>query len=120
MKKIQMWAVITAIAVLAVGLTGCQKKASVDTSNLEKSFQSADTKAKEVVNTAVECIKKADYAGALASLQNAASQLKLTPEQDVAVKDVIQRVQKAMADAASKAAEGANKAMGDMQKNLPK
>lgn len=108
------------LVALIVAVAGCSKKSGVNTSGLEKSFQSADPKAQTVVNQAVDSIKKADYSGALASLQKAASQAKLTPEQQQAIQDVIQQVQKALADAAGKATEGANKALGDVQKSLPK
>ena len=113
------WIVLAMVA-LGFTLTGCGNKGGVDTFKLESTFKSAEAAAKTAVDQAVTAIRSGDYSGALASLQKAAVQAKLTPEQTQAINDVIAQVQKMITDAAGKAAEGANKAVGDMQKSLPK
>lgn len=121
MKKIT--SIITVVIVaLSLSFTACSKKgaANVDTAKLEQIFQSADGSAKSSVNEAVAAVKNADYAGALTKLQAVAKDAKLTPEQQAAVKDVIEQVRTALSGAADKAVEGANKAAGDLQKSLGK
>ena len=105
-------------ATLAV--VGCKKGESVDTSNLEKNFASADATAKSGVEKAVSAIKSADYAGALAELGTLKDKVKLTPEQEQAIKDVVTQLQQLIAEAANKAAGEAGKAVGDLQKSLKK
>ena len=105
---------------LAITLSGCGSKSGVDTSGLQKNFASAEAASKTAVDKAVALIKDEKYADALASLQEAAAKAKLTPAQASAVKDVIAQLQKAIAEAAAKSAEGATKAVSDLQKSLPK
>jgi len=112
--------ILTALAVAALTLTGCSKKESVDTTPVEKSFASADPATKTSADQAVSAVKSGDYTGAMTQLQKLASQAKLTPEQQQAVKDVIDQVQKQLADTATKAGKDAEKAAGDLQKSLPK
>ncbi len=117
--KAHAWIVMVLMA-LALAMPGCSKKSDVDTSKLEKNFQSADTKTQTQVNQAVDAIKNADYAGAMTKLQSVASQAKLTPEQQQAVKDTLEQLKTKALEATKKATEGANKALGDVQKSLPK
>ncbi len=113
--------ILIAMAMVAMlVLTACSKSNQIDTSKLEKSFQGSGDNAKVAVSAAVDSIKKQDYNNALANLQKLASQAKLTPEQDQAIKDVMAQVQNALKEMASKATEGANKALGDLQKAVPK
>ena len=112
--------ILTALMAVSLTFSGCAKKGSMDTGKLETSFQSSEPATKSKVDSAVSAIKSADYAGAVASLKGLAADAKLTPEQQQAIKDVIAQVQAALTGAANKAAEGANKALGDMQKSLPK
>ena len=118
MKKIT--ATIISFVALALVVTSCGKKDEVSTSALEKSFQSAEAPTQSSVNDAVAAIKSADYAGALAKLQKVAADAKLTPEQQKAVQDVIAQVKTALTASMNKAGEGASKAVGDLQKSLPK
>lgn len=105
---------------LALGFAGCGNKSGVNTSNLTKSFKTAEADVRAGVDKAVSAIKASDYNGALAALQETASKAKLTPEQQKALQDVIEQVKAKIAEMAGKAAEGANKAIGDLQKSLPK
>ncbi len=107
------------VVILMVVVTGCAKKSSVDTGKLESSFSSAEPAVKSDADKAVAAVKAGNYSEALADLQALASKAKLTPEQQEAVKDVIAQVQKAMADAASKAAADAKKTGEDLKKSLP-
>lgn len=108
------------VAVLmAVATAGCAKKNNVDTGKLESSFRAAEPAAKSDADKAVAAVKAGNYSEALADLQRLASKAKLTPEQQEAVKDLIAQVQKAMADAAGKAAAEAQKTGEDLKKSLP-
>jgi hypothetical protein len=116
--KLPFWLTIIALAA-SLALPGCtRKEGSVDTSSLEKAFASADAGAKDAINQVISAVKNADYAGALAKLQDLGSKVKLTPEQEQAVKNLIEKVKTAVAGAAANAAEGANKAVGDLQKAI--
>ena len=112
--------IMTGITVLLFAAAGCSKQGGVDTSPIEKSFQSADAAVKSNADKAVSAIKARDYSGAMTELQKLGSQAKLTPDQQQAVKDALAQVQKVLAEAANKAAGEAGKAVGDMQKSLPK
>jgi uncharacterized lipoprotein NlpE involved in copper resistance len=106
---------------LTFAVVGCNKQSnSVDTTPMEKSFSSADPATKSTADNVVTEIKNSNYSGAVADLQKLASNAKLTPEQQQAVKDVVAQLQKALGDTASKAADGANKAATDLQNSLPK
>ena len=115
---------LTVIAAASLLLGGCSKSGggggSVDASPIEKSFASAEATVKSAADKAVAAVKNADYSGATAELQKLASNVKLTDEQKRAVSDVLAKVQKALADAGSKATEDAKKALGDAQKALGK
>jgi hypothetical protein len=116
--KLPSWLATLAFAAV-LALTGCAKKeGTVDTSNLEKAFASADAGAKDAINQVVAAVRNSDYAGALAKLQDLSSKIKLTPEQEQAVKSLMEKIKAAVAGAAANAAEGANKAVGDLQKAI--
>jgi hypothetical protein len=100
-------------------LVGC-KKSGVDTSKLENSFKSAEPAAQSSVDKAVSAIKSNDYAGALTELKSLGDKVKLTPEQQQAINDVVAQLNQMVADAAAKASEKANEAVGDLQKSLKK
>ena len=110
---------LACIAALALVFTGC-KKSGVDTKPLERSFSSADTSAKNASDNAVAAIKAGDYAGAMAQLGSLASQAKLTPEQQQAIKDTLEQVKQQLAATAEKAGKEMQKGMEDMQKTLKK
>ena len=109
-----------ALVAAALAATSCGKKSEVNTSKLEKSFQTVESSVKSTVTEAVTAVKNADYAGALAKLQKAASDAELTPEQKEAIQDVVEQIKAAMAATVDKAAEGASKAASDLQKSLSK
>ena len=120
--KLSTW-ILSALAAAAIGLAGCSKSgdgASVDAAPVEKSFASADSTLKAAADKAVAAIKNADYSAATAELQKLASNVKLTDEQKKAIGDVLAQVQKAVADAGTKAAGEAGKALDDVQKSLGK
>lgn len=109
MKRFTWIAVV--IAVGALTLVGCSKS-GVDTGKLESSFSSAEPAAKGSVDAAVSSIKAGNYADALAKLQSAAGQAKLTDAQKQAVQDVIAQVQKQLSASAEKAAGDLKKTFG--------
>ena len=113
------WTLVAIIAAM-LAFAGCAQKNAVNTAPLENSFKSAEPATSSVVDKTVAAIKNSDYAGAMAQLQTLASNAKLTPEQQQAVKDVIAQVQRAISDAASKVASGAGKSVDDLKKSLPK
>jgi len=106
-------ALLVGLLVIAIPLVACSKKSSVDTSNLESSFKSAEPATQSDVDKAVSSIKAGNYSDAITQLQSVAKKAKLTPEQQQAIKDTIASIQKQMAGMA-------NKAAGDLQKSLPK
>ncbi|MCX7886180.1 MAG: hypothetical protein N3B01_02840 [Verrucomicrobiae bacterium] len=110
------------VAVVAAGallLFGC-RKSGVDTGKLESSFRSAEAAAKKDVDAAVAAIKAGNYTEALAKLQAAAAHAKLTPEQQRAIQDVVEQLKKQLAAKAEQIKKEAGKALGDLQKSLPK
>ena len=118
MKTTRMFLMAVIAATLA--LVGCSKSSSVDTSAMEKSFKAAEGATQSAAEKAVAAIKSADYAGALAQLKTLAGEAKLTPEQQQAIKDVMEQVQKAITYAAGKAMDGAGKAAAEMPNPLKK
>jgi hypothetical protein len=114
-----LWLLVVVLAgTLAV--TGCAKKNTVDTSKLQKSFQSAEPKTKGYCDQAVTAARNGDYPGALAALQKLAGLAKLTLEQQQAIKDTTVQVQKVMTDIANKAGGDAQKAAGDLKQTPPR
>jgi hypothetical protein len=103
----------SAIMALTLAMSGCNKHGGVDTALFEKSFKTAEATAQTSADKVVTAIKSADYSGALAELKTLANNAKLSTEQQQAIKDVMAQVEKAIADAASKATGEAGKAMKD-------
>ena len=112
--------ILTVLTVGALALVGCAKKSSVDTAPLETNFKAAEPAVQGSADKAVAAIKAGDYPAALTELQSLSRNAKLTPEQQQAVKDVMAQVQKAISDAAGKAAGEASKSLNDATKSLPK
>jgi gas vesicle protein len=106
--KMNVW--VGVLAVAAMALVGCTKS-GVDTSKVESSFSEAEPAAKSAVDQVVTAVKAGDYAGALVPLQKLASNAKLTPEQQQAVKDLMTQVQEQVKAAAVKAGEQAKDAL---------
>jgi len=129
--KISAW-MLTAVMTITLALVGCSQQgggggggagggsSSIDTSAVESSFQSAEATLKASADKAIAAVKSADYSDAVAELKKLADNANLTPEQKQAIKDLTDKVQKAITEAAGKAAEGAGKAMEDVSKSLPK
>jgi hypothetical protein len=108
---------ILTIAAIAVGLlvAGCNKDGSVDTSKVESTFASADATAKSEVDKIVTSLKSADYAAALEPLKKLAADVRLTPEQQQSLKDLLAQVQAKISEAAAAAAAQATDAMKKVQ-----
>lgn len=122
--KLHGWVVLSLI-VVTLGLAGCGKSggkagANVDPSPIEKTFSAAEPTLKAAADKAVTAIKGADYSGAVAELQKLGANIKLTDEQKKAINDVLAQVQKAVAEAGTKAAGEAGKALDGVQKSLGK
>ena len=107
------------LLVAVLGVVGCGKKNTVDTSRVEKSFQSADPGARSGVDQAVASVKAGNYSEALGELQQVAAKAKLTSEQQQAIQDLVDQVQKAMAAAVNQGTKDAQKTADDMKKSLP-
>ncbi len=109
-----------ALFALTLVVVGCGKQSTVNTAPLEQSFKSAEPATQTTADKAVAAIKAGDYAGALTELKTLAGNAKLTPEQQQAIKDVTDQVQKAVAQVAEKAKDQATKTVDDVKKSLTK
>ena len=138
MKKLIL--TLTAVASLTlVGLTGCSKTesgaATIDTAKVQAVFSAASAVDKAEVEKAITAVKAGDYSSALTSLKSAAANVKLTPEQQQAVKDLLAQVQAKLAtatgdvldkaktaagDAAKQGGDAAGKTVGDLKKAVGK
>jgi hypothetical protein len=106
-----------AVMILAAAFGGCGKK-GIDTSKLERSFQASEPTAKQNVQSVVQAVEKQDYAAATASLQKLATQAKLTPDQQEAIKEVLEQVKAKLTETLNKTAGDAQKMMTDLQKSI--
>ena len=66
---------------------------SVDTVNLEYSFQTAEDETLNKVTQAIEAIEKAEYAAALEQLKQVSADTNLTEEQKTAVTEVMAKLE---------------------------
>ena len=119
MKKLIL--TLTTVAGLAMlGLAGCSKSGSdaevIDTSKLQSTFSAVAAVDKAEVEKAIGAIKSGDFASAVTSLKQAAANVKLTPEQQQAIKDMLAQVQAKLGAAATEAADKTKTAAGDLQK----
>lgn len=120
--------IVTAVMAITVALVGCSPQsgggggagASIDTASFESTFQAAEATLKASADKAIAAVKGADYSAAIAELKKLAEDVKLTPEQKQAVAGLMEKVQKALTEAAGKATGEATKAMDDVTKALPK
>lgn len=133
MKTNQLLLTGTIAAALVLGI-GCGKtesgsasetgaasaSAKVDTSKFSAAFQSAAADVKPVADAVVNSVKGADYSAAIDKLKDLGSKYKITPEQQQAASDLLAQVQKAFSGAATKATEGATKAVNDLGNALKK
>jgi acyl-CoA reductase-like NAD-dependent aldehyde dehydrogenase len=117
--KQSLIAVVILIAAL-FSMTGCGNKSKVDTGKLESAFSSAEAAVKAEIDKAVQAIKAEDLAGALTQLQKTYARAKLTEEQKQAIKEMVETLQKLIAEGATKSVEKAagetTKALQDLQK----
>ena len=109
--------ILSIVLIASAALIGCGGSPA---SKVESSFASAEPSLKESAQKAVDAVKAGNYAGAAAQLQALAGNAKLTPDQQQAIKDLIADVQKQIQAKAAQAMEGAQKAMGDLQKKFGK
>jgi hypothetical protein len=109
-----------AFVMIVLVFAGCSKKSSVDTTPIQNSFKDAPAAVQTSADKVVTAVKASDYPTALSELQTLASNAKLTPEQQQAVKDVMAQVQKAVTETADKAKVEATKAVEGVQKSVPK
>jgi 23S rRNA C2498 (ribose-2'-O)-methylase RlmM len=120
MKRLSFLVAVLVAALL--GFTGCGGKKSVDTSKLESSFASADAGTKSDVQKAVGLINAQDFYNAVVQLQKVSAKAKLTQEQRDTIKDVVEQLQKLIAEGASKSVEKAagqtTKSLNDLQKKI--
>jgi hypothetical protein len=115
---------ITAMAGAALlGLAGCSKTSSdfggaaaLDTSKLQAAFAAVSSVDKVEIEKAISAIKSGDYAGGVASLKTAAANLKLSPEQQQSIKELLAQAQARLGAAAGQAMDKATDAAGDLQK----
>lgn len=118
--NLSKWIVLT-MAAVTLAFLGCSKSSSkVDTAPVENSFATAEPTTKTTADKAVTAIKAGDYSSAVSELKTLASNAKLTPEQQQAVKDVMAQVEKAISDMATQAKGEASKAVDNLQKSVPK
>ncbi|HEX2972287.1 MAG TPA: hypothetical protein VHP11_08130 [Tepidisphaeraceae bacterium] len=103
-------------------MSGCGKSegGGIDTSKLQSAFSGAEVPAKAEVQKAITAIKAGEWTQALTALREAAKEARLTPEQQAAIKDVLQQVQTKVTGAVQSGAEQAKEAAGDLQKSLSK
>jgi hypothetical protein len=90
-----LWFGLMVLLLVSVSaITGCGKKLTINTVNLEYSFQSASESTQATITEAVEAIEKADYSAALEKLKKVEADPKLTAEQKTAVGGVIGQLEK--------------------------
>lgn len=112
-------AVVLLIAALFT-MAGCGGKSKADTTKLESAFSSAEATVKSEINKAVQAIKSEDLAGALTQLQKTYARAKLTEEQKQAIKEMVETLQKLIAEGATKSVEKAASETTKALENLPK
>ncbi len=121
MKLVNWKSLMLMLAALAVA--GCNKQSaqpSVDTTQLENSFKSADPATQNRAQRAIAEIKSADYSSALARLKEMASNAKLTPEQQQAIQNTLSQIEQGFKDTAAKVKQTANNALSDAGKSIEK
>jgi len=119
---IKLFSVIVISLAIATTFTACKKQegaatkagaVSIDTSSAQEQLRTVEPEIRVDFDKALEAIKNANYTEALSKLQAIGTNAKLTPEQRQAVRDLVAKVQQAMAGSATKA-------LDDVQKSLPK
>ena len=93
---------------LSFVVTGCKGR-HVSTSDLQRYFKDAEPATHEIETNAVAAIKAGKYPEAISYLQKLAHKAKLSPDQQIAIRDTLAAVQKQIDDQAKKAAADAQK-----------
>src|SRR4051812_8142979 len=97
---------------LALWAAGCNKSNSgVDTTRLEKSFDTAEPQQKSSVDKVVSSIRSKDYSGAMGELKQLTANAKLTPEQRQSIEDTLKQLRNEFADTAKKVADDAREGL---------
>ncbi len=126
-----------AFAVTVVGLctfAGCKKadapgsdiasQLGADTSAIEKVFESAPAEIKGEFDQAIAAVKAGELKTAVSKFEALAANAKLSSDQQQSVKDFLAKIQTSLTEsvgqAAEKAAEGAEKAVGDLKDTIKK
>ena len=93
---------LCALGIAALLIAGCGKKPVVDTGRLQKAFKPAAPAQQTLVEKVAVAMKEKNYPSAMAALQQLAHQPKITPEQQLAVRETMTAVQQLMTTAAPK------------------
>jgi uncharacterized lipoprotein YajG len=124
LMKTYTWVCATLLVAATFVLGGCKKdtqqQVTVNPAPLESSFQTADASTKSTADKAVAALKAGNYTEALTELKTLASNAKLTPEQQQAVKDMMAQVQKAIAGGVANVQAEGTKALDNVKQALPK
>jgi len=114
------FALFTALALCSLVITGCSKQensitsnestpAAINTAKVESEFAAAEPSVKEQLNKAVADIKANNYSEAMQKLKTLASEVKLTPQQQAAIKDLLTQLQAKATSALKDAGEAITK-----------
>lgn len=102
---------LTLAAGALIGLTACSKSGgSIDTAKVEAAFAAVQQADKADLQAALDALKAGNFSGALASLQKAAADVKLTPEQKSALADLVAQVKARAGEAVQQATQAASQA----------
>jgi len=107
MKRLATSLLGTLVA-LSLFMAGCKGR-HVSTSELEHNFKGGEPATLEIESNAVAAIKSGKYPEALTYLQKLAHRAMLSPDQQQAIRDTTDAVQKRLDDQAKKAAADAQK-----------
>lgn len=89
---------------------GVSAGAAVNVAKIESTFQSAEPGSKGAAQEVVRSLKAGDYAAAGTALKELASNVKLTPEQQAAAKELLAQVQEKVKETASQLGDKAGEA----------
>jgi uncharacterized membrane protein YheB (UPF0754 family) len=115
-----IFALFTALALCSLVITGCGKQensttsnestpAAINTAKVESEFAAAESSVKEQLNKAMADIKATNYSEAMQKLKTLTSEVKLTPQQQAAVKELLTQLQAKASSALKDAGEAITK-----------
>ena len=113
--KNQLTALLCAV-LIPCAFSGCNKSESIDTSRIEKSFESADSALKSAVEPCITALKDGNWSAAGTQLEKVLANAKITPEQKQAVTSVLEQIKAKLTEAAAKASDSAKNAGAEIQK----